>query len=57
MNEIDKLNETKSYVVAGLSLSRPINIDDIKWAVERGFYEGMKYKINWLLNKEKVNTK
>ena len=38
--EEEELKETQMYVVAGLSLTRPVNIDDVRWAVERGFVKG-----------------
>ena len=38
--EEEKLKEAKMYVVAGLSLTRPVSIDDVRWAVERGFTAG-----------------
>ena len=39
------MEEAKTYVIAGLSLRRPVNLEDIKWAVERGFSSGMNYAL------------
>ena len=36
-----KLEEVKIFTVAGLSLKRPISVDDVKWAIEEGFKKGI----------------
>ena len=40
-----KLDETKMFAVAGLSLKRPIR-EDVRWAVEKGFIEGLNFSLN-----------
>ncbi len=36
-----KLERIKTFVCASMSLTRSINLDDIRYAVEKGFQEGM----------------
>ena len=39
------IKEAQMYVVAGLSLTRPVSIDDVRWAVERGFEYGRQFSL------------
>jgi len=48
----EEIEEAQSFVIAGLSLTRKINIEDIKWAVEQGFNKGYKKALS-----EKTKTK
>lgn len=43
--ELKAIEEVKMWEVAGLSLSRPISLNDIKLAVENGFEAGKKFAV------------
>jgi len=44
MNRGEMIEEVQTFTIAGLSLRRPISVDDIKWAVEEGFKAGEKFE-------------
>ncbi len=40
------IEEEQMWAVAGLSLTRPISPDDVRWAIEKGFEAGIKFALN-----------
>ena len=47
--ELKAIEEAQMWAVAGMSLSRPISANDIRWAVEKGFEAGKRF-VNGGLN-------
>jgi len=43
MLKADKLTETEMLVIPNLSLTRQISIEDIKWAILKGFEAGEEF--------------
>ena len=41
----EKLEEIKMWNVAGLSLTRPINVEDVKWATEQSFEKAIDHTL------------
>ena len=52
----EEIEETQSFVVAGLSLKRPISVNDVKWAVEEGFNKGYKKALQLKEEEIKLET-
>ena len=43
--EKESIEEVQMWTVAGLSLIRPVSINDVTWAVEEGFEAGKKFAL------------
>ena len=55
MTEEKAIKEAQMYVVAGLSLTIPISVDDVRWAFRKGFNAGRKFNSQIPHNEKEVD--
>lgn len=44
--EEEAIKTAQMYTIAGLPMYKPLSIDTVRWAVERGFKAGRQFQAN-----------